>query len=319
MILPKPAGSLIFPSMRTSCSVGPCTILPAGTSMLAAWIARITSSTPTLCDCICAGRRLMSTWRATPPEVRTWPTPGTFWKRFTITWSVSVVSSRSVRVGEVTASDTTGCALSKSPRGMSGSFTSRGRPGRISAIWSRTSWTPRDMSVSSRNSMSVSPRPSQALERITFTPLTVLTTSSTGLLMSFSTASGEAPGYWNWMKTNGTVMSGMRSTRRRLYENRPRTHNATITMVAKTGWLMLVLVIHMAKLLAGLAGRGDRGLDLGGLHHGGVSGLQARDARAHDTHPLLQTALHFDHAALRLRRAQLDGALADLAGLDRDD
>jgi hypothetical protein len=32
------------------------------------------------------------------------------------------------------------------------------------------------------------------LERITFTPLTVFTTSSIGLVMSFSTPSGEEPG-----------------------------------------------------------------------------------------------------------------------------
>ena len=64
--------------------------------------------------------------------------------------------------------------------------------------------------------------------------------------MSFSTASGEAPGYCTLMKTNGKVMSGMRSTRSRLYEKTPSTSSATITMVANTGWLMLVLVIHMA-------------------------------------------------------------------------
>ena len=81
------------------------------------------------------------------------------------------------------------------------------------------------------------------------TPLTVLTTSSIGLVMSFSTASGEAPGYWTWMKIAGKLISGMRSTRRRLYEKTPSTSNATITMVAKTGWLMLVLVIHMARRL----------------------------------------------------------------------
>jgi hypothetical protein len=121
--------------------------------MFAAWTARTTSSTPTPCDIICAGFRLMSTWRATPPEVCTCPTPGTFWKRLTMIWSVIVVSSRSVLVGEVTASCTTGCALSKSPRMMSGSFASRGKSGRTSAILSRTSCTPRDMSVSRRNSM----------------------------------------------------------------------------------------------------------------------------------------------------------------------
>src|SRR5437868_12174221 len=102
----------------------------------------------------------------------------------------------------------------------------------------------------------------------------VLRTSSIGLLMSFSTASGEAPGYCTWMKTKGMVMSGMRSTRSRLYENRPSTHSAAITMVANTGWLMLVRVIHMALLLAGLGRSRDRGLE-----HGRIAGLQPGDAR----------------------------------------
>jgi hypothetical protein len=114
---------------------------PAGTSWLAPCTARITSSTPTPCDIICAGLRLMSTWRATPPEVCTWPTPETFWKRLTMICSVIVVSSRSVRESEVTASCTTGWALSKSPLRISGSLASRGKSGRMSAILSRTSCT----------------------------------------------------------------------------------------------------------------------------------------------------------------------------------
>ena len=55
--------------------------------------------------------------------------------------------------GEVTASDTTGWALSKSPRRMSGSRASRGKPGRIIATLSRMSCTARSMLVSRRNSM----------------------------------------------------------------------------------------------------------------------------------------------------------------------
>ena len=121
--------------------------------MLAALTARITSSTPTACESICAGFRLIRTWRATPPETCTWPTPGTFWKLFTMIWSVIVVSSRRLRVSEVTASETTGCALSKSPRSTSGSFASRGNPGRMSAILSRTSCTPRSTLASRRSSM----------------------------------------------------------------------------------------------------------------------------------------------------------------------
>ena len=47
MIWPKCAGSLILPSMRTSCSLAPARWRPAGTSMLALRIAFTTSSTPT--------------------------------------------------------------------------------------------------------------------------------------------------------------------------------------------------------------------------------------------------------------------------------
>src|SRR5215510_11919317 len=98
--------------------------------------------------------------------------------------------------------------------------------------------------------------------------------------MSFSTASGAAPGYCTWMKTNGTVMSGMRSTRRRLYEKSPSTQSATIIMVAKTGLLMLVRVIHMAGLLR--------------LHLRGRPGLQSGDARRDDVHAFLEAAHHLD-------------------------
>src|SRR5664279_4277414 len=44
----------------------------------------------------------------------------------------------------------------------------------------------------------------------------------------------------------GGEMSGSRSTRSWLYENRPRTHSAAMTMVAKTGLLIETRVNHMA-------------------------------------------------------------------------
>src|SRR5437899_7617002 len=45
--------------------------------------------------------------------------------------------------------------------------------------------------------------------------------------------------------TKGKLTSGICSTRRRLYENTPRTVMPTITIVAKTGFLIDVLVIHI--------------------------------------------------------------------------
>src|SRR5678815_3931719 len=47
------------------------------------------------------------------------------------------------------------------------------------------------------------------------------------------------------MKTIGGVMSGKRSTRSWLYENRPRTQSAAITIVAKTGLAIETRVNHM--------------------------------------------------------------------------
>ena len=46
--------------------------------------------------------------------------------------------------------------------------------------------------------------------------------------------------------TYGGVMSGNRSTRNWLYENRPSTQSAAITMVAKTGFWIETRVNHMA-------------------------------------------------------------------------
>src|ERR1700761_3783486 len=101
-----------------------------------------------------------------------------------------------------------------------------------------------------------------------------LRASSSGLVISVSTAPGDAPGYCTEMKTTGGEMSGICSTPRRWYENNPSTHSATMTMVAKTGLLMATRVIHMRILLGeepldgarsarGGGGRGGRGQRLG--------------------------------------------------------
>src|ERR1700760_3949623 len=76
-----------------------------------------------------------------------------------------------------------------------------------------------------------------------------LSASSSGFVISVSTAPGEAPGYCTAMNTTGGEMSGICSTPSRWYENNPSTHRATMTMVAKTGLLMETRVIHMGTLL----------------------------------------------------------------------
>ena len=63
----------------------------------------------------------------------------------------------------------------------------------------------------------------------------VLTAFSIGLLISFSTCSGEAPGYRTAIGTMGGRTSGIASTPSFAYENRPSTVSATITIVANTG------------------------------------------------------------------------------------
>ena len=125
------------------------------------------------------------------------------------------MSSRRPVVVDITASDTTGSWFSVSARTTSGSFASFGKPGRTSATLSRTSCIARIMSVSRRNSVKTELTPSAVNERTSLTPATPLTAFSIGLVMSISTASGEAPGYWVWMMRNGSVTSGICSTRSR--------------------------------------------------------------------------------------------------------
>jgi hypothetical protein len=69
-----------------------------------------------------------------------------------------------------------------------------------------------------------------------------------GRVTSFSTCSGEAPGYWVSTQAKGSSTFGMLSTPSERYENRPSTIRPTMTMVAKTGWRMLTLVIHIISL-----------------------------------------------------------------------
>ena len=125
------------------------------------------------------------------------------------------------------------------------------------------------------------------------------------------------------MKIDGKVMSGMRSTRSRLYEKRPSTHSATITMVAKTGWLMLVRVIHMAVSLAGLRFgvvlRFAGGFTAGVLRIAGAPGLSPVTRALTTCRPLSSPLFTSTRPGLRLGRADLHRALADLAVLDGED
>ncbi|MNC88400.1 hypothetical protein D3C83_42120 [compost metagenome] len=101
-----------------------------------------------------AGRNCTWIWRTTAPLISTLPTPATFCRRLTMTWSVSVETSRRPSVSEYTArlriGSWFGSALLRVTRG---SLTSRGKVGFTSATLSRISCAPTSMSASRRNSM----------------------------------------------------------------------------------------------------------------------------------------------------------------------
>ena len=127
-----------------------------------------------------------------------------------------------------------------------GSPTSRLNWRRACATLSRTSCTAVFTSTFSSNSTTTVEEPSRENERMVFTPLMVLATSSTRRVISCSTASAEAPGYGVRTIAIGIVMSGIWSTDRRWYENTPSTMKATIIMVANTGLLIEMRVKPMA-------------------------------------------------------------------------
>ncbi len=85
-------------------------------------------------------------------------------------------------------------------------------------------------------------------------PAIELTPSSSFLVTSLSTISGEAPGYSAVTTTTGKSMSGNWSTFSRWYENTPSTTSASITMVARTGLRRLTRVNHMAGWGLGAGG-----------------------------------------------------------------
>ena len=167
---------------------------PAGKLVFVAWMARITSSTPMPWALSSIGFMLMRIWRARKPRSLTCPTPATPWKRLLMTCSVMVDSERRSCPVEVSTMVAMGRSLSPSARAMNGSLASFGKRGRTRATLSRKSCMALSMLVDSSNSRYTPARPSHELARMVLMPLTVLTASSMGRVMSFSTASGEAPG-----------------------------------------------------------------------------------------------------------------------------
>ena len=121
-------------------------------------------------------------------------TPSTRCKRLSICWSATSDSSRALRVGLSKASTTMGWLLSLLKRATVGALASRGRLPCTADSRSRTSCIARLMSALSENSTLVWLLPSRLRELMRRTPAMLLTADSTSLVISRSTASGDAPG-----------------------------------------------------------------------------------------------------------------------------
>jgi hypothetical protein len=133
--------------------------------------------------------------RATPPTGETEPTPRTFSRRCCSTCVAQVVSSCAVFLPSVDSTATLKMGtLCGSKRETRGSFTSSRSSGRTSATFSRTSSAALRPSTSRLNSTMTTEVPSYEREYSELMPDTVLTASSTFLVTSLSTISGEAPG-----------------------------------------------------------------------------------------------------------------------------
>src|SRR5882724_2880424 len=126
-------------------------------------------------------------------------------------------------------------------------------------------------------------------------------------------------------KAPGTVMSGICSTFRRAYENKPSTHSATITMAANTGLWMATRVIHMAQswcrcsAYGGCAGRRHRLARFLGHHDGLGAFAQVVEACAEHQRVGHEAAQHFDAAVGLVAAAERHGAAQQCAVGDHPD
>ena len=110
-----------------------------------------------------------------------------------MTWSASVVRSRTERMSERTAIEMIGWS-SGLKRWISGSLTSGRKAARTCWTFSRTSCRATADGTESSNSAMTIDWPSSERDDRVLMPATALTASSTLRLISLSTVSGEAPG-----------------------------------------------------------------------------------------------------------------------------
>jgi len=143
--------------------------------------------------------------------------------------------------------------LAGSKRSTRGSLISVRRLGRTDATFSRTSSAALRPSMCNPNSMITTDWPSYEREVRALMPAMLLTPSSSFLVTSLSTISGEAPGYSVLITTTGKSTLGNWSTRSRCIENSPSTTKASMTMVANTGLPRLTRVNHIQGFVGALA------------------------------------------------------------------
>jgi hypothetical protein len=192
-ICAKSLGSRTRPSTRTMASVVPLLTRPTGSSALLRLRASATSAGVSAAARRRAGSSSTRTWRTFRPLATTRATPSARSRRLTTVWSASSELTLAAVVPHQRQHHV-GWALSLSKRLMKGALASSGSEACRAAIFSRTSWLAWEMSASRLNSTTVSLRPSRLLERIILTPAMLLSADSTGLVISVSTAEGEAPG-----------------------------------------------------------------------------------------------------------------------------
>ena len=187
------------------------------------------------------------TWisRLRPPRMLTLPTPSTR-SRIGSIWSS--INSRNFTGSKSDAHPNNATGADAASNFISrGRSTSSGKALTIRSIRSRTSFVAASMSVPHSKETRTVARPSDELERISFTPGTALTPSSIGRVTSSSTSSGLASSYVADTVTAGNVISGIISTGSFINATSPKIMTIKEIMVTKIGRLMEKLA--MADML----------------------------------------------------------------------
>src|SRR5262245_3976645 len=206
--------------------------------------------------------------RASPPMMRTSPTPAERSSCGRTILSAISVSSRSDRSPASAIVTTGACSLSNLM--MIGGRISRGMLRTAIATLSRTSWAATSIWRFRLNVTIKMAVPGPQIERSSLIPWIVLICSSSRWASWVSVSSIEAPGSSTRTLTVGRSTVGKRSTPSRIQLAAPTTTNAMINIVANTGRLMQT----SASFCMALRGDGD-GLAAGEVPRHGDDGIAA--------------------------------------------